>query len=1689
MKRLLLGIFLLTDLSVLAQPFGNEWVDYSQPYFEFSVFKPGIYSITYDTLAQSLASQGFAIGSIDPRNLQIFNRGEEQHIYVVGEADGSFDPGDRIELYATGSDGTLDDGLFVDPIENGNPYYSEINDTIQYYLTWNSSTNNARSVLETDTDYPAYTASPYILREEVVEHHEYLADPNIPEHYPGREYGEIRIPGYTAGEGNYGYYFDDGFDDIYWDLNTRHRYVNGPDAEIEIVLVGLTPDHKPIQIQLPGSDVDTAVDGMGVHKFNFVRPTNTLDNLLTNFRFIGPPNDGQPGTLQAVVSYVKVKYPQTANLTGIPHRKIVVPDNPNFPAQQKSRVVMPELGLSEPIIYDLTGHRRIPAGMAGTNYQFLIPDIGIEKHCFVGDGDPEFHSNVNLLKPAGRNNSPYFTDLQNLDPGTEFFAITHSRFFTQAEEYANYRTLTGQTALAIEIDELCAQFGNGVPKHPLGIRNFAKWAIATLNAPKNIFLIGKSVAIALTRDHPTIEAQNLVPSFGDPPCDQYYTAYLSDPTIEAPAISVGRLAAQTTAEVSGYLDKVMEYEATGPELWKKRGIHFSGGGNEAEANSLRLRLDEYKAFFEDTLIGGQVTTFQKTTSEPFQVTQVDSIENMFTEGIQLATFFGHGASVGFDISIDHPSTFNITDGKYPTMLGLSCFAGDIHQPAPGLSMSESWVLHPNGGALAFISNVHQGLVQYLHIYFRQWYQNLSQDDYGKTIGELMRHTIAENTQLSNPITTAHNLGISLHGDPSLVITSTPLPDLKTSVPEVFTEPTELTTLLDSFDVKVVVSNLGQAFTDSFMVEITRTLPNGNPDTLIALTHPPIFYSDTLTFTFAIDPINDGGLNSICVSLDNTFLIEEMSETNNDVCIEPLIVSPEIIPVYPYEFAVVPDQGVTLKASTGDPFAPSRTYRFEVDTTDLFNSPIKQNTTITQSGGVVEWSPKLLINMPDSTVYFWRASVDSATYGEYQWRESSFQYIVDKYGWGQAHFFQYKKDRFSQVEHDRPDREFEFDPVARNLTVNNFGFPNDLSQSFSVNYYLDNDLIEYSGCLNDQQIGNVGFTPQILVGVIDPCTLEPWLTPGWAYDGSYQEGQGDNGQLYPCRGRQEGWYHFSTWSAQSLDSMEHFINDIVPDSHYVFMLTWRNVDFVTFGPQWLQPFQNLGATGIDTILAEPYIFFCKKGDPSSAMEVAGSDSLDFISLSVDLVGCTGAGQVTSTLIGPTSEWGSLHFRLFPEEQPTQDTFAINVIGITQAGTQTTLMTGLNNWTTDIPDLASSIDADLFPYMKLNAYLKDDSTSNTAPQLDRWQVLFDGVPEAALSPNIHFAWSGDSLADGQPMMFATSIKNISEFDMDSLLVHYWIVDENNNRVDIAYPRQDSLKAGEELIDTVYFTPSAATQGLNTFWVEVNPVPTGQTSGYDQLEQYHFNNLGYLRFSAQGDNVNPIMDVTFDGVHILDGDIVSAKPLIAIEVDDESEFRLLTDTSDIQVYLSRPNSSQLERIWFKNGQTMQFYPGEAPDNKARIEFPADFPIDGVYELIVQSYDRSHNASGEQFYRISFEVINRSTITEIMNWPNPFSTNTKFVFTLTGSQVPTFFKIQIMTISGRVVKEIFMDDLGPINIGRNITQYGWDGKDTYGDQLANGIYLYRVITSIDGQSIEHRESGADQWIEHDLGKMMLIR
>ena len=76
--------------------------------------------------------------------------------------------------------------------------------------------------------------------------------------------------------------------------------------------------------------------------------------------------------------------------------------------------------------------------------------------------------------------------------------------------------------------------------------------------------------------------------------------------------------------------------------------------------------------------------------------------------------------------------------------------------------------------------------------------------------------------------------------------------------------------------------------------------------------------------------------------------------------------------------------------------------------------------------------------------------------------------------------------------------------------------------------------------------------------------------------------------------------------------------------------------------------------------------------------------------------------------------------------------------------------------------------------------------------------------------------------------------------------------------------------------------------------------------------------------------------------------------------------------------------------------------------------------------------------------------------------------------------------------MREITKDELGPLHIGRNITEFKWDGTDQYGQKLANGIYLYRVVTNLNGKSLDkYTEAGekTDQFFNKGYGKMYLMR
>ncbi|RYF44455.1 MAG: hypothetical protein EON99_01275 [Chitinophagaceae bacterium] len=226
------------------------------------------------------------------------------------------------------------------------------------------------------------------------------------------------------------------------------------------------------------------------------------------------------------------------------------------------------------------------------------------------------------------------------------------------------------------------------------------------------------------------------------------------------------------------------------------------------------------------------------------------------------------------------------------------------------------------------------------------------------------------------------------------------------------------------------------------------------------------------------------------------------------------------------------------------------------------------------------------------------------------------------------------------------------------------------------------------------------------------------------------------------------------------------------------------------------------------------------------------------------------------------------------------------------------------------------------------------------------------------------------------------------------------------------------------------------------------------------------------------------------------MSAKPRIQIKLKDEAKYLLMNDTTLSIIQLRYPDG--VLRTFNYDNDTLRFNPATSSDNNtASIDFNPSFlkqynPEGDEYELIVKGKDRSGNKAGQIEFRVTFKVISKPMISNLLNYPNPFSTSTAFVFTLTGSEIPQNMKIQILTVTGKIVREITMNELGPIRIGRNITDFKWNGTDQYGQKLANGVYLYRVVTTMNGKAMEKYKSegdNTDKFFNNGYGKMYLMR
>jgi hypothetical protein len=1406
------------------------------------------------------------------------------------------------------------------------------------------------------------------------------------------------------------------------------------------------------------------------------------------------------------LSYWTIEYPRDWNFNGLNFVRFKV--NASSSAQY-IEINNFDHGGTAPRLYDLS------------NNKWYLGDISVSgKTRFYVDASLTQSEMLLYASTSSKIANPAFiqqrsfTNYNNVANQGDYIIITHKNLMkpyagkNQIDEYKNYRVSSsggGHKVVVADIEELYDQFAYGISTHPSSITHLIDFGLNSWSTkPQSVFIIGKGVTYDIYKTFASSVLvstfEGIVPTYGSPGSD---VAFVTDRTTWKMKLSIGRLSAWNTAEVANYLNKVKSYEAAlapasfptpSSELWKKQILHLAGGDGTPpypglQSGTLLPALNNAKSIIESPKTGGFTSTYAKDTKGLPTTLNDKKVDSLINGGISMLTYYGHGSAERLDFEIKSPSEYN-TLPRIPIFSAFGCDISTIYKTKTTKTITEGYISSPNSGAIIAMASNNNGYTNIHSLYIPILYSKIALNNYGETIGKQYKaaHDSGIVSSPETPYQTSfkqtHMESFILQGDPATSSTFLATkPDYYVGAEEMITIPSTINTTIDSFQIKINSYNLGKTASDTVQVKVEHIDPSSKTSIIKTYSISNLKTFSTNTFWVKIDKTKDLGLNKYRVSIDYDNKYDEISEANNVAILDVFILSDNVVPIYPYNFSIVHNTDLTLKASTLNPFKGNSKYRIEIDTTELFNSPSKLSTTIEGKGGVIKWKPSLLLQ--DSVVYYWRTSLDSIINGQYVWGNSSFIYLKDgSDGWNQSHYFQYRYNAYDSLKYaeDRKFRYLKTDYKIQNInTVMWLPSPpfTTYNTSEQNRVYLNNVAIQRNSC------GANGGS--IIVFVMDTITGKPWINSSG----------GDFGSIPPCFGTNEKAYTFPIETPANREAARKFIEDI-PNGHYVFIRnhinynlwghyyvnSWKSDTLVYgSGKSLYHAIRNLGFNSIDSFnQLRLFSLFCKKGFTDFDIKQDWTkDTNEIMDVTYTFPITDVKGKMNSIEVGPASTWKNLKWRTsnYFDTANSADSSSITITGVTSAGSEANVYAG------NVRDLdLNFISAATYPKLKLQ-WFSHDSIYHTAPQLDYWRILYDPLPEAALNPSALYNFT-DSVSVGQLMSLETAIETLTERPMDSMLVRFKVIDVNGIHHLLADKKYRKLNGNDTLHANISFDPKPY-PGKNYLFVEANP-------DNSQPEQYHPNNLGYVPFNIKTDEYAPLMDVTFDGIHILDRDIVSSKPFIKVLLRDENKFLALKDTSSMKLFLKSVDnlSAPKERIPF-DGSICKFIPADisAGKNEAYIEYRPTFTKDGIYQLYAEGVDATGNEAGKgNQYSISFEVINKSTITNLLNYPNPFSTSTAFVFTLTGSQIPSQFKIQILSVTGKVVREITKQELGPIHIGRNITEYKWDGKDQYGQTLGNGVYLYRVVTMINGENVERRSnSGVDKFNKNGYTKMYIMR
>ena len=208
-----------------------------------------------------------------------------------------------------------------------------------------------------------------------------------------------------------------------------------------------------------------------------------------------------------------------------------------------------------------------------------------------------------------------------------------------------------------------------------------------------------------------------------------------------------------------------------------------------------------------------------------------------------------------------------------------------------------------------------------------------------------------------------------------------------------------------------------------------------------------------------------------------------------------------------------------------------------------------------------------------------------------------------------------------------------------------------------------------------------------------------------------------------------------------------------------------------------------------------------------------------------------------------------------------------------------------------------------------------------------------------------------------------------------------------------------------------------------------------------------VGGISNASFTDNAGPGIKAFLNDELFVDGGITNENPVLLIRLVDSSGIN--SSGAGIGHDITATINGDLNQYYILN-DLYTTESGTYQKGFIRFQLP-ELPV-GTHYIDIKVWDVYNNSST---YRINFKVAKdiELTLANLYNYPNPFTTRTRFMFehNRPGDLLQT--RINIYSISGILVKTIMQT----INSSGNRSfEIEWDGTDNFGRKIGRGVYIY---------------------------------